>query len=122
MLSLPRHIASNRWAGAILRFGDLSLNVMKKKPLILLLSIAYPLVAQAADLPLTNGARIVFAGDSIQDLSMCPHYMAAYLILRNPSLVLHCQTEARGGLNLEGWLDPSGLGYSHYSRRVFSYE
>jgi hypothetical protein len=48
--------------------------------------------------------------------------MAAYLVLRNPSLVLHCQTEARGGLSLEGWLDPSGPNYSHYSRRVGSYE
>ena len=78
--------------------------------------------ASAADLPLKSGDRLVFGGDSQEDLSMCPHYISSYLILRNPTLMLHCQTEARSGLNLEGWLDPSGPSYSHYSRRVASYQ
>lgn len=122
VLFLPLLIASNRRVGATLRIGDLIRNVMKKIPRILFLLMAFPLVPHAADLPLFSSARIVFGGDSIQDGSMCPHYIAAYLILRNPSLMLHCQTEARGGLSLEGWLDPSGLNNSHYSRLVSSYE
>lgn len=78
--------------------------------------------SSAADLPLKNGDRIIMGGDSIQDGSMQPHYMAAYLILRNPSRLLHIQTEARGGLGPEGWLDPSGPTFSHYSRRIAAYE
>ena len=74
---------------------------------------------RSADLPLADGDRIVFLGDSLTYHDGFPNYtnyLATYLINRNPSLTLHIQALGRSGLALGGCLDSSPIGYQHYSK------
>ncbi len=76
----------------------------------------------SADLPLSDGDRIVIEGDSGADAKKWSCYLADYLILMNPSLNLHVQVFARGGTAVESALaDPTGYhGYDEYHKLTAS--
>lgn len=84
-------------------------------------ALALSLSASAADLTLTNHTRIVFEGDSIMDAKKWTHYVSSYLILMNPTLTMHCQTEGRGGTSSSQHLDSSSISYQQFSRLVLAY-
>lgn len=90
--------------------------------ILLLLPGFFP--ATAADLPLADGDRMVLLGDSITDAEKWAHYVTSYLILQNPDLNLHIQTEGRGGSTPAECLTTpdSSPSNERYDRRVFAYE
>ncbi len=92
---------------------------MKKLLTILFIGAA---TLYGADLPLSDGDRIVIEGDSVTDAKKWSCYLSDYLILMNPSLNLHIQILARGGTTLEYALDdPTGYhGYDEYNKLVAS--
>ena len=88
------------------------------------LQILFVCTANAADLDLVSGDRIVFAGDSITDAKGWTHYLSSYLILRNPDKLLHIQTEGRGGTTVQNYLAPDGgdITYQQYPKMVLPYQ
>ena len=83
--------------------------------------VGFSQFCDSATLPVTDGDRIVFLGDSLTFHDGFPSYsdyLNAYLITQNPSLTLHIQSLARSGLPIEGCLDTSPIGYQHYSKWV----
>ncbi len=87
-------------------------------------SVSITPAAQAADLPVTEGDRVILLGDSITAANKWAHYVSHALIMRNPDKLLHVQTEGRGGstpsetLTLPGNTEDE----QRYDRRVFAYE
>ncbi len=89
---------------------------------LLLFLLLIPLLMRGADLPLSDGDRIVIEGDSYASQYKWSHYIAAYWILMNPSLNLHVQVIARSGTKTEQALtDPTGYhGYDEYNKTVYA--
>jgi hypothetical protein len=91
-------------------------------PLLILSALFHLPSAISADLPLSDGDRIVIEGDSYAQQYKWSCYLAAYWILGNPSLNLHVQVVARSGTKTEQALtDPTGYhGYDEYNKTVYA--
>ncbi len=90
------------------------------RKLFLILFVAA--TCHAADLPLSDGDRIAFAGDSNMSQWRWVHYVTSYLVLMNPTLKLHIWCAARGGTAVDSWRDdPTGYhGYDEYSKNDYA--
>ncbi len=89
------------------------------KRLLLLLFLIPSL--HGADLPLSDGDRIVIEGDSYAQQYKWSCYLSAYWILMNPSLNLHVQVIARSGISTEQALTaPVYTSYDEYNKGVYA--
>ncbi len=77
---------------------------------------AYP-----KELPLMDGTRIVYVGDSITDAKRWTHYLSAYFALMFPQYSLKQETEGRGGTNLRELYTTANSG-PRYPKTVYPYQ
>lgn len=73
-----------------------------------------------SELSLSDGDKIVFAGNSIYNQKMWAHYMAARFQLFNPSLHLRTIVIGHGGQTVNGYREVSASNRQYYPREVQS--